>query len=257
MVEISSNKYVEIAIYICLLMVFLLLFIVIVLYINFKNKTKQQQLLLKTIIDTQENERLSIAREIHDQFSNVFNAITMEIAAIERGNDNSPQVDDSLFHLKKNMKNARLELRHSVRNLAPGNLVNHNWINELKYLQEFTERHSVTLNLIVTDSIKDLAISSTSHTNLFRICQELVNNAMKHAKATTITFNIQELNNELIILYEDNGIGFDYNSALLNNSFGLKSINARTKVLEGTATYVTAINAGTKWNFKCSIKSIL
>lgn len=256
MVEISSNKYIEVAIYITILFVSLICFLVLLVYYNLKNKLKHQKQLMETMVETQEKERLNIAKDIHDEFSNIYSSIALEISAIETSNDNKEQLDESLFHLRRNLELAKQQMRFNVRNLAPGNLINHHWISELEFLKSYVERHHVTLNLNISSAIPNIQLTTIQHTNLFRICQELVNNALKHSKSKDIGFIIDIIKGDLVVVYHDNGIGFDYESALLKNSFGLKSIKARTELLEGTCECNSEENEGTTWKFNFKMINI-
>jgi signal transduction histidine kinase len=254
MVEISSGKIIELAIYLVLIFSFLVGFIAYVMYIFYKNKSKQQEQLLKTIVETQENERLAIAKDMHDQFANIFLAISLELSAMG-SLDNSEQINESLGHLNSSLDLAKKEMRYVVRSLAPGNLVNHDWIAELNYLRNFVSRFNI--EMIINNNLSEIEISNNSHTNLFRICQELINNAIKYSEATTITIQMRNSNTHLFIEYVDNGIGFDFDNALKNNSLGLKSIDARTQTLKGLSHCITSPGNGVTWKFEFKLKKLI
>jgi signal transduction histidine kinase len=67
---------------------------------------------------------------------------------------------------------------------------------------------------------------------MFRIVQELINNSIKHSKATTIRISLTEFDNVLSLYYFDNGIGFNINEVQLGS--GIKNIKERVEIFDGT-----------------------
>jgi len=76
------------------------------------------------------------------------------------------------------------------------------------------------------------------------VAQEALNNIMKHAKATTVEVSLVANKESLVLMIEDNGIGFENKDNLIN-SLGLKSMRNRIENLEGTFTIDTMKNRGT------------
>ena len=79
----------------------------------------------------------------------------------------------------------------------------------------------------------------------YRIIQELINNILKYAQATKVFVQLSKFENELQIVVEDNGIGFDYNVALLSDGIGLKSISSRVESLKGEMDVNSVKDQGT------------
>jgi signal transduction histidine kinase len=105
---------------------------------------------------------------------------------------------------------------------------------------EFSEIdiHLKTDNLESIDAKKSLII--------YRLIQELLNNAIKHSEATIIHLTLRNNDNELNIEYIDNGKGFDFAEAYQKRSLGLKNIETRTKMIKGTTKFETQPNEGLK-----------
>jgi len=77
-------------------------------------------------------------------------------------------------------------------------------------------------------------------THLYRIIQEFLQNAVKHSKATNVLLQfIINPKGELTVMYEDNGIGFDYKSSYPNKGLGLINIENRIKLIDGSIIYDT------------------
>ena len=80
-------------------------------------------------------------------------------------------------------------------------------------------------------------MNSQAELILYRIIQELVNNTLKHANASSIDLSIQQMNDEVSISYKDNGIGFE---SAKQNGLGLKSIESRLSLLQSAMRTVAA-----------------
>jgi signal transduction histidine kinase len=89
-------------------------------------------------------------------------------------------------------------------------------------------------------------LSSKQAINLYRILQEIVNNAIKHANAKDISVLISQIENELQIKISDNGIGFDYESKK-KKSFGLTNIQNRVQEINGTLKVQSELENGTNY----------
>ena len=81
---------------------------------------------------------------------------------------------------------------------------------------------------------------------LYRLVQELLNNTIKYAQATQIQITVQKQENQLTLLYIDNGRGFDFDEAYRKKSLGLKNIETRARMFDGTLQFITQPNQGTK-----------
>jgi len=80
---------------------------------------------------------------------------------------------------------------------------------------------------------------------LYTIVQELVNNILKHSKATEVTIQLNKVDNNLNIIVEDNGVGFDVASARLKNGMGLMNQEIRIDKLNGTISIDSGKGKGT------------
>jgi signal transduction histidine kinase len=91
---------------------------------------------------------------------------------------------------------------------------------------------------------KEKRISAESELGIYRICQELVGNILKHSGATQVSLNFYERNQKFFLLVEDNGKGFD-ESTLKETGLGLQNIRARASVIKGEITFESSPGKGT------------
>jgi signal transduction histidine kinase len=253
MVELSSEKIISVVIWSTIGVGLLLFFLGLVIMRYYKSISKKQQELLTTMIETQEKERLRIAREMHDNFGNLFSIIQTEITTLEKIKD-IERMQSSFNYLYQNIEIARKELRYNVSQLAPGSTKPIEWLGELKKMESVLSHPSFNYHVEVFG--KEIVYTRISQTNLFRICQELINNTLKYAHATQLDFFITFTDTHLEMQYCDNGIGFNIEEKLLSG-FGLKSIQARTNAMHGKCNCKSKVNAGVCWNFSFQHKHLL
>lgn len=192
-----------------------------------KQKNHQSEI-IKAIVESQERERNKVGRELHDM-------IGANISVIKQ------QVDKKNTLLLSTIQRTI----DSVRNLSHGLVTP--LIKDDEFVDEINE-------LCVLFSDLDIKIKSHFHnwskiedaevaTHLYRIVQELLQNAVKHsaAKEVTIQFIVNN-EGELTLMYEDDGMGFDYQSAYNTKGLGLINIENRIKLINAAIIYDTKIN---------------
>jgi signal transduction histidine kinase len=208
-------------------------------------ESNEQPIIEQIIADAIEialyKERNIIARELHDHVNQQLALAIMYIAAAEK----KPQEKDDL------LKQSVQLITQSINEIRK---ISHHLIVEKK--TEFSLVHS--LNALITDlsSVHALQISF-NHINfneelvtyeiqlhIFRILQELISNVLKHADATQINIQLSLVQQQINLLFEDNGIGFDVSSKI--NGIGLMNINARVKNINGTISIEGGLKKGTK-----------
>ena len=122
-------------------------------------------------------------------------------------------------------------------------------------VREFLNRISSTDKLKIELEIHGLneRLESTMETILFRVLQEIVTNIIKHSQATMVTIQITRHDEELTLIVEDNGIGFDI-TKIKSEGIGLKNIQSRIEFLNGTVHFDTQPEKGTTVIIEVPIK---
>ena len=90
---------------------------------------------------------------------------------------------------------------------------------------------------------------------LYRICQEALNNAIKHSKATLIVVELIFDDNKIGLQVKDNGVGFDLEKAKQSGGNGLNNIYERAQLLHGFVQIITDPGKGTRVRIECKIKN--
>lgn len=186
-------------------------------------------------------ERARIGRELHDGLGQMLSVARMNISVVQQKSFlDEERRNDLLESALLSVDKAFHELRDISHNLAPSVLAKKGFGSALKELSEQvnkSQQMQVVLELFGLDGPMDNLIENT----LYRAIQELLNNAIKHSQAKRFFLQIVKNQNEIILIVEDNGKGFDYNEMLLRQGGGLKNIRSRVENLNG-AVFIDAMH---------------
>ena len=205
----------------------------------------------RRLIENRENERREIARDIHDGpiqtlVSNIFN-IQMAKETI-----NHPAMKLELDQISMSLKSAVRELRDVVNELRPPALLRFGLSRALAiYAEDFREKHrhiTLELSCVLPNDGMDLPEETTL--TLYRICQEALNNVVRHAEASNIWVRIEmQEDAQLFLEIRDNGKGFqvpaDMTSQMLGGHFGLVGMKERVKAIGGDLRIYSQPGEGT------------
>jgi len=198
------------------------------------------------IIEAQEEERKRLSREIHDGPAQMLANVIMRSDLIERVyRERGPEEAITEVHSYKKMVRAALyEVRRIIYDLRPMALDDLGLVPTLrKYLQTIEEYHNHSKITFINIGL-ELRLPTKYEVALFRMIQESVQNALKHASACEIKVKLEITNTAVTVLIKDNGIGFDITEKK-PNSFGMIGMRERVDLLEGEITYDSKIGKGT------------
>lgn len=198
-----------------------------------KQKRKNQEILtlkrehqiksLESLIEGEEKERFRIAKELHDGVNGDLSAIKYKLSSLIEMNNKV--INEAITMIDDSCE----QVRAISHNLVPPSLENFN-------LVEAAENYCNNLNTVKKESItfqyigEPIQMSKKAEVNAFRIIQELVTNAIKHAQANEINVQISNREGLVQITVEDDGIGFDKN-AIEDKGIGLNNIQSRAEYL--------------------------
>jgi two-component system, sensor histidine kinase LadS len=206
----------------------------------------------QNLINNIEGERQRLASEIHDGLGQHLLVIRNRILMTLKKKLSPSKHEETLEHLLDITTDALEDTRAMSHNLRPPILNTMGLTVAIQSLVEkMRESSSAKINFEMKDSIDGL-IQKELEINVYRILQESFNNAEKHAKASRINIQIQQKNNELSILFEDNGKGFDQNTATYGQ--GILGIKERVFLLKGTLLIDSSAKKGTQISIKIPVK---
>ncbi len=225
---------------------------------NMIERTEKSRLLmegriLSAIIRTEENERKRFAKDLHDGLGPLLSNIKMSVSTLDKIQDR-----DEMFEILENMKTVSQEaingLKQISNNLSPHVLENFGLIHAL---ENFSKSVQINCNvkININSELDENRFSYNIEIVLYRIVNELINNTVKHSKASNINIVIKKIKDNINIIYEDNGIGFDYETITYEHSgMGISNIKSRLKTINGSVEFLTRQNEGFKAVINCPVK---
>jgi len=174
------------------------------------------------IAQAEEGEKKKIARELHDGIGQqlvLLNLLLQNITPV-------PAEEGALDQIKQLLQGSIQELREMAYNLLPPAL-DKGFLNALeRFAHRINATGKVTLTLRIDDQINEDSFVNVDRFNLYRIVQEVLNNALKHSKASEITIEINPIKGSKINLkVVDNGIGFDTDR--MSEGLGMQNMKHR------------------------------
>lgn len=203
------------------------------------------------VLETQQQiqtERERISRELHDNIGAQLSFIISNIdwAIDSAGNISRDEEKQRLQSINSTARNVMGNLRESIWALNKEKITLEEFADKLKaYIQNIIELKP-GLEFISHENIQmNISLSPTETLNIFRICQEVINNVIKHAAASVLKIFISsDANGKFSILIEDNGKGFDVKKNF-NGHYGLQNINHRAAELNLKVEIQSQPDAGT------------
>jgi len=214
-----------------------------------QKKTEQAEerlrLLSQQLVSSQEQERKSLSRELHDEIGQLLTALRMELGNMERiraatGVDLGPHLDQA----KKLAETTLKTTRDIAMGLRPAMLDLLGLGPALEWqAREFSRRYNTPIQLEVDGDLKDL--SDRHRTYLYRIVQEGLTNCARHAQAKNIRVRLEDANGQVALTVEDDGIGFDAHAGVVYG-LGLLGLTERVRELSGNIAIESQPGKGTK-----------
>ncbi|MGX2961672.1 sensor histidine kinase [Peribacillus sp. JNUCC 23] len=198
------------------------------------------------IIEAQEEERKKLSREIHDGPAQMLANVMMRSDLIdriyrERGGD---EAIIEIRNLKVMVRNALYEVRRIIYDLRPMALDDLGLIPTLRKYLQTTEDYNYGIQMTFINLGEEKRLPSDMEVALFRLVQESIQNALKHAEPKSIQVKLSMTKEMVIVMVRDDGIGFD-SDVQKAGSFGLMGMKERVELLEGEMTIDSHQGVGT------------
>lgn len=206
---------------------------------------------LKAAIEAEEKERSRIGRELHDDIMVQLSLVKMNLEALPAQVPGIERMND-FVSVKEQLHIAGRDLRQTAHNLSPDTLLADGLTQALLYFFKNVQ-YRTKLNVNFQHYGQALQLPQETEINIYRIAQELVQNIIKHAKASNILIQLSYREDILTLTIEDDGIGFDSVNGTSKEGIGLKSIRSRLKVMSGTMDIHTRHPQGTSITIEINV----
>lgn len=210
-----------------------------------KTAQAKQQIGLK-IIEAQEQERKRISREIHDGPAQSLANILVRSEIVDLSFRDGA-VEDALQEMKsfrKSIQQSLQEVRRIIYDLRPMALDDLGLFPTIKkHISSVSEFNDIDIQLIFHGDEKRL--QTHYEIALFRLVQEGLQNAIKHAEASVIKVALEIHDNSVTLLIQDDGVGFNLSESRDRDSYGIIGMKERVELLDGEIEIRSEIGKGT------------
>ena len=196
-----------------------------------------------------EDERRSLARELHDELGQYVSAVKIFAQnIINRSKGKDKDIEESALSVTSAANQIYDGMHSIIRQLRPGSLDNLGLSETIKDMaSNWRSQHpSIHIDLFVGKNLDHLG--EAININIYRIIQEAMNNCLKHAKAQNISINLDHKDKYLTLIFNDDGVGFDTNLLTKSKQFGLIGMQERVKSLSGMFSIKSIPTKGTLIN---------
>ena len=191
-----------------------------------------------------EEERLRLAREIHDDLGQTLTAAIMELGLLRKEPRTGGAAMERLESVAALIDEAIEDIQRICAELRPRMLDHLGLRAAIEWsVKKFTDRTGI--NCILDAPHDPLKLSPATETALFRIFQETLTNVSRHAEATQVSIRLGIEDNNLVLEVSDNGKGASRSKMLGDNAFGIIGIRERTHELGGEVTFTSTRHKGT------------
>jgi len=206
-----------------------------------KNELKQ---LTDYLNNARENERYSIARDIHDHLGQILTGLKMDISILNKKLADYPALQEKIPILNNELNEAIKITRKIIEELRPPALDDLGLNAAIEsYIEEFAQRTGIQCVLNSTPELDN--IKNKNAITIFRVVQEALTNILRHSKASVvkISFSLNP-DDHLMLSIEDNGTGFEMKKSKKN--FGIIGMRERINLINGEFNIDSSPGKGTK-----------
>jgi two-component system NarL family sensor kinase len=195
-----------------------------------KNDLQHKEELLVSNIQSVEEERRRIAKDIHDELGGIFSTLFI---TMNRLKTDDPQNTESVRRIAHSIMPDELELFGL-------NIALENYLNPLKK----------GIDIDYNNKLEENILKPNDEIALYRIIQELVSNSLKHASASCLSILFEKNEDSVLMRYHDNGTGYQQDNDLRRKGLGIQNIESRIIAMNADKEIITSPGKG----FTCIIK---
>jgi len=201
---------------------------------DISERKKVEQKIISTIIETEEKERKRFAADLHDVLAPILTTIKLFTDLLKKGDNKKISNEEVIKNIDELVDQAIVTAKEISNNIRPNVLQDFGLATAISDFCNYVNKtRSVKINLFTTNySITKRGIEETI---LYQAVKELINNTLKHAKATTITIDLKSFKDQILLYYRDDGVGFNYEKAVKEKTgLGLNNVLNKIKTIKGS-----------------------
>ena len=211
-----------------------------------RDELEQNRKLTTLIQGHIEDERRSLARELHDELGQYVSAIKIFAQNINNKSSGNKDIKMSASSVTSAANQIYDGMHNIIRKLRPSALDNLGLSETIKDAVSIWQKQHKNLKFLLKIKGRINNLGEAININIYRIIQESMSNALKHSKASEIKIDLSLLKQSLKLEFSDNGVGFDKKILKNSKQFGLIGIKERVQSLKGTFRLETSPSKGTR-----------
>jgi len=216
------------------------------LFEQVRNGRAQLQALSRRLVEIQETERGHVARELHDETGQALSSLLLGLSMLEQEAEDPQAVRARIASLEAMVDEMLENLHRLATNLRPATLDFLGLIPALEqYIETFSEQYGIPVAFEMVELTPEDRLPPEVETALYRIVQEALTNVIRHAQATRVDVLLERRGDRVVAIVEDDGVGFDAETARQSGRLGLFGMQERAEMLGGRLTIESAAGMGT------------
>jgi PAS domain S-box-containing protein len=216
------------------------------LFEQLRSGHERLQSLSRRLVEVQESERRYIARELHDETSQALTALKFGLRLLEQEVDQPQSLLQRVADLKQLTDKILEELHRLAMDLRPASLDHLGLVAALEQLvKNAQERYQLDIRFKIKGLSGKGRLPDYIETSLYRIAQEALTNAVRHANAQNVDLILEMLPEKAIVIVEDDGIGFDTAVIRRRGHLGLLGMHERAQMIGGSLLIESRPGGGT------------
>ncbi|MBF0542484.1 MAG: HAMP domain-containing protein [Nitrospirae bacterium] len=199
---------------------------------NLMNSQRQLQMLSTHLQTAIEEERINIAREVHDEIGQVLTVLKIDLSMLKNNLTQSKSLS-MINTILETTDNAIKSVQKISFELRPTTLDNLGIADTIK-LQVAQLQNRMNINCSTIIAPRDIEINNALSTIIYRVFQEGITNIIRHSKATRVRVKLLKQDNALELVLSDNGVGISKDKLNCIESFGLLGMKERIRAVSGS-----------------------
>ena len=208
-----------------------------------------EQAKLNAIVETEEQERLRLAGDLHDEVGPLLSSLNMYLSLIAREQtENKAEILENMGGI---LKDTIRSVREISNNISPHALNNYGLVAAIN---AFADKGKKLLEFEFDQNISERRLPKVIETMCYRIIKELFNNTLKYAKANNVWLKLNLIENVLYLDYKDDGEGFDFEKTLQSGKTGIGLLNILNRLKTLKANYEFNSKEGEGFSFSMNVR---
>ncbi len=205
-------------------------------------RTAELRELAGYLVNTREDERGRLARELHDEMGGLLTAMKLELARLRRVPDVPAVALERAGGIEQRLNESIAVKRRIVENLRPSSL---DQLGLVAALEVLCEDAAASLNIAVTPTLEAVALDKESELTVYRLVQESLTNISKYAKARHVTVKLEQRSQRAVVTVRDDGTGFSVDRVGPGHH-GLSGMRVRVEAHSGQLAIASSPGQGTR-----------